>query len=178
MEVYDADGNLVEGMFSQEEVDAQIEEAKKAFIPVTTDAPVAPPVVDIVKKDDEDVIAKMQEQINTLVRNSQLGGTSKYLSGLDADKSVVFNKQFDDLGKTGSYEDTPDGLQKRSEAAYLLTVGQPFDYNALNMGNLSAVSGRTAAKPADELTEVDRGLASMFGNTVDDYKKYGNSETK
>ena len=176
MEVFDKDGKPVEGVFSQAELDAKIEEAKKAFVP---------PVVEPKKEDapapkPDDVMAvlkSLQETVSTLVKSGENTGASKFTANLDDEKKTIFNTQFEALQKTGMYENTPEGIEKRAAAAYTLTTGSTPDAGNFNMGNLSAVGGKTAVKISTEMSEVDKQISAALGNTEADFKKHGGNPT-
>lgn len=175
MEVFDKDGNPVENVFSQEELDAKIAEATKVVVP---------PVVEPKKEDvqvpatvkPEDIMAALtalQATVGSIVKSTETTGASKFTATLDEEKKTEFNTQFEALQKTGQYENTPEGIEKRAAAAYMLTTGESFDAGNFNMGNLSAAGGKSPTKPATEMTEVDKQISAVLGNTEEDFKKHG-----
>ncbi len=179
MEVFDKDGNPVEGVFTQAEVDAKIAEAKALAVaaagavppvvtPPTPATPVTPPAPVV-----DPLIASLQEQVAALTTGFQTSITSKFSGGLDADKKTAFETKFNELGVLSSYDKTPQGMERRAADAYALTTGQPFNFDALNMGNLGATGGKAPTVPNTELKEEDKALAEVLGNKPEDYKKYG-----
>ena len=85
MEVFDKDGNPVEGVFTQAELDAKIEEAKKAFTPVaSTETPVVDPTKVTATPALDPIITSLQEQVAALATGFQSSVTSKFATGLDA----------------------------------------------------------------------------------------------
>lgn len=175
MEVFDKDGNPVEGVFSQAELDAKIAEAKAAVVPpVVTPTVPATPVVPAAPLVDP-LLTSLQEQVTTLSKGFETSVTTKFAGGLDADKKAAFEKKFEELAVLSSYDKTPEGLQRRAADAYALTTGQPFNFDALNMGNLGNVNGKAPTVPNKELREEDKAIAAALGNTPEDYKKYGSA---
>jgi hypothetical protein len=173
MEVFDKDGKPVENVFSQEEVDAKIKEATKK---------VEPPVVEPKKEEvpatvkPEEIMAAitaLQATVGSIVKSTETTGASKFTASLDDEKKTAFNTQFEALQKTGQYENTPEGIEKRASAAYMLTIGESFDAGNFNMGNLSSVGGKTGAKPTGEMSEADKQISAALGNTEEDFKKHG-----
>lgn len=181
MEVFDKDGNPVENVFSQEELDAKIAEAVKTAKPAdpTPVTPPTPPAPTEQKSDDVmNVLKSLQETVNSLVKTTETNGASKFTASLDAEKKKTFETQFEALQKTGLYENTPEGIEKRAAAAYTLTTGETFDAGNFNMGNLGAVGGGKAPiKSTTEMTEADKQISAALGNTEDDIKKFGGNAT-
>lgn len=180
MEVFDKDGKPVEGVFSQAELDAKIEEAKKAFVPPTpTPEPKKEEPAPAAAKPDDVMAAlkALQETVGSLVKSGETTGASKFTAALDDEKKTAFNTQFEALQKTGQYENTPEGIEKRAAAAYMLTTGESFDAGNFNMGNLSAVGGKALNKPNAEMSEVDKQISAALGNTPEDFKKHTANQT-
>lgn len=177
MEVFDKDGNLVENVFSQEEVDTKIKEAKEiedARLKAEADAEAEKNKQPQDPKPDAvmEAIKALQETVGTLVKSTETTGASKYTASLDEEKKTVFNTQFEALQKTGMYDNTPEGIEKRAVAAYTLTTGETPDAGNFNMGNLSAVGGKAPDKSATEMSEADKQISEALGNTAEDFKKY------
>lgn len=185
MEVFDKDGNPIENVFSQEELDAKLKEAKEAAdaevakAKTDADVEVAKNKTPETQKPDEVLatLKELQETVSGLVKTTETSGASKFTSSLDEEKKTVFNEKFEALQKTGAYENTPEGIEKRASDAYTLTTGTAFDFNNFNMGNLSAVSGKSPVKSNVQQSEVDKILSEVLGNTEDDIKKYGGNTT-
>lgn len=174
MEVFDKDGNLVENVFSQEELDVKIAEAIKTAKPadpvVTPPAPAVPPET---KPDDVMAVLKsLQDTVSTLVKSTEISGASKFTASLDEEKKTAFNTQFEALQKTGQYENTPEGIEKRAAVAYMITTGEAFDAGNFDMGNLSSVGGKTTVKANAQQSEVDKQISEALGNTEAEVKKY------
>lgn len=178
MEVFDKDGNPVENVFSQDELDAKIAEAVKAVKPKEEEKKETPPAPVPTPNDEVmNAIKALQETVGTLVKSSETTGTTKFTASLDEEKKIAFNTQFEALQKTGQYENTPEGIEKRAAAAYMLTTGESFDAGNFDMGNLSGTSGKSPAKPNAEQSEVDKQLSEVLGNTEEDVKKYSGNAT-
>jgi len=165
MEVFDSEGNVVEGVMTAEEVTAKIEAEKAAWEATQKPADPAP------AGDEPPAWAKeLINKVQTLSGNQQSMVVGDITGGLDADKREAFTKRFDSLQ---GYEDTPEGIQRRAQDAYLLTVGQPYQSQAINMGNIVA-SGNGPVRPAAPALEVDKAFGAAFGITEQDVAKYGN----
>lgn len=179
MEVFDKDGNLVENVFSQEELDAKIEEAKKTFTQTNINDIKQTESSDVVKPatvKPEEIMAALtalQETVVSIVKSTETTGASKFTANLDDEKKTVFNTQFEALQKTGLYENTPEGIEKRAAAAYVLTTGESIDAGNFNMGNLSSVGSKAPVKVNTEISETDKQISAALGNTEEDIKKYG-----
>ncbi len=175
MEVFDKDGNPVDGVFSQEELDAKIAELTKAPEPAAPVAPIAPaaPVVPPAPTVDP-LVTQLKEQLDNLTKSFEMTVTTKYGTGMTPEQKAAFDAKFTELSSLPTYADTtPAGLEKRAEAAYTLATGQPFQYNAMNMQNLGASGGKAPTVANNELKEEDKPIAAALGNTPEDYKKYG-----
>ena len=170
MEVFDSEGNKVEGVMTAAEVAAKIEAEKATWAaeqkPPAPAAPAADPNA------VPEWFKPFAEQVTKLSGNLQTTVISDYAASLDADKKQAFNSRFDSL--TG-YPDTPEGMQKRAADAYLLTTGQPYEAQAINMGNIVA-AGNGPVRPAAPVGEVDKAFAQTFGITEQDVAKYGNKQ--
>jgi len=178
MEVFDKDGNPVENIFSQEELDAKIAEAVKE----ATLAPVADPKPESASEAQkpEDIMAAIKalsDTVSGFVKSNESAGASKYSSELDEEKKIIFNNKFEALQKTGLYENTLEGIEKRSADAYQLTTGEAFDAGNFNMQNLSSAGGRGPIKTDAQVSEADKEISAILGNTEEDIKKYGGNQT-
>ena len=174
MEVFDKDGKPVENVFSQEELDAKIAEAVKTAAPAPA-APAAPAAAVPASVKPEDLMAALtalQATVGSIVKSTETTGASKFTASLDDEKKTAFNTQFEALQKTGQYENTPEGIEKRAAAAYMLTTGESFDAGNFDMGNLSSVGGKAPTKPSTEMSEVDKQISAALGNTEADFKKH------
>jgi len=168
-EYYDANGNLVEGLFTADEVNAKIEEIKAAVVPPEP-APVVPVTPPTNDNEPPAWFKPFAERVNQLAGNQQETIISTIASAVDAEKRNNFNTHFNNLA---GYEDTPEGMQERAKAAYLLTTGHQYGDNAINMQNVDASKGGPV-KPAAPAPEVDEGFKKTFGITDEDIAKYGN----
>lgn len=165
MEVFDSEGNKVEGVMTAEEVTAKIEAEKSAW--EASKAPVVPAA-------DPNAVPEwfkpFADKVTQLSGNQRTMVTSEISGGLDADKREAFTKRFDSL--TG-YEETPAGIQQRAHDAYLLTVGQPYEAQSINMGNVVATGG-SPVRPSAPAPEVDKAFGEVFGINDADRAKHAN----
>jgi hypothetical protein len=173
MEVFDKNGDLVEGVFSQDELDAKIKEIKDSL---TLPAPIVPiaPVI-LAEPTIDPKIAALEADINNLKKGFEINVTSKFGIGLTPEQKATFEQKFTELSSIPSYDTSPTGLERRANDAYTLVTGQPYTHNAMNMNNIGVASGKSSAPANKELREEDKSIAEMLGNTPDDYKKYGNT---
>jgi hypothetical protein len=204
MEVFDKDGNAIEGVFSQEELDAKLKETADELttkheesLLTANEAAVAkykeenPPKVEEKKEeegekkeDEPPAWAKSLIEANeaTKARVDSLTGNQNqsHLEGvtkmLDADKAKEVSERFDSM--TG-YEDTKEGLSRRAEDAYLLVVGEKPDSGGVNMGNINAGgTGQAPVTTGKESSADDKQLRGVLGITDADVEKFGNKENK
>lgn len=175
MKAFDAEGNEIE-VFSKEELDAQIEATKTKL---AEDAKAAD---EAAKKAAEDVVAgtknddempgwakTLVEKVNLISSNETKTYLGKVTSGLDADKRKDVEAKYNNL--TG-YDETPEGLARRSEDAYLLATGQKYQAGTVDMNNLVASGGGKSVVDGAPVAEVDKGLQSLLGITKEDVDKY------
>jgi hypothetical protein len=169
-EYYDADGNLVEGLFTADELTAKIEEAKASFTPPPADP--VPPVTPVATTDNEppEWFKPFAAKVDQLAGNQKETVISSIAAAVDAEKRVNFNTNFNNLL---GYAETPEGMQERAKAAYLLTTGQQYNDGAINMQNIDASKGGPT-KPTAPPAAVDEGFKKTFGITDEDITKYGN----
>lgn len=169
MEVFDSEGNKVEGVMTQAEVEAKIAAEKAAWeaSKTTPPAPAAPAA-------DPNAVPEwfkpFAETVTRLSGNQTTMVTKEIADGLDADKREAFTKRFDSL--TG-YDETPEGIQRRAQDAYLLTTGQPYQAQAINMQNVAAAGGGPT-RPSAPAPEIDKAFGATFGITDEDRNKFGN----
>lgn len=165
MEVFDSEGNKVEGVFTQADIDAKIAAEKATWEASQKPADPTPAA------DEPPAWAKsLINKVETLSGNQTSMALGDITSSLDADKKEAFTKRFESL--TG-YSDTPEDIQRRAQDAYLLTVGQPYQAQAINMGNIVA-NGNSPVRPSAPAPEVDKAFAATFGLSEQDVAKYGN----
>lgn len=178
MKAFDKDGKEIE-VFSQEELDAKIKEAGEK---AAADALAA---AEAKAKADADAAAAAAGQggneipewakpivaaVQSLSQNHTMGYVDKVATGLDADKRKEVEAKFASL--TG-YEETPEGMARRAEDAYLLATGERFNAGTVNMGNLMASgSGRTDTDPKVQ-TETDKNVQAALGISQADVEKFG-----
>ena len=171
---FDKDGNPVENVFSQKEVEAKIEEAKKTFTQTNTNDIKQTESSNAVKPEEiMAALTALQATVGLIVKSTETTGASKFTANLDDEKKTAFNTQFEALQKTGLYENTPEGIEKRAAAAYVLTTGESIDAGNFNMGNLSSVGSKAPVKVNTETSETDKQISAALGNTEEDIKKYG-----
>lgn len=174
MEVFDKDGNPVENVFSQEELDAKIAEAVKEVVPPVVENKETPSTPVTVKPEEiMAALTALQATVGSIVKSTETTGASKFTANLDDEKKTAFNTQFEALQKTGLYENTPEGIEKRAAAAYVLTTGESIDAGNFNMGNLSSIVSKAPVKVNTETSETDKQISAALGNTEEDIKKYG-----
>lgn len=192
MEVFDKDGKPVEGVFSQEELDAKVQEAvesnktefEKAIEEAGTNA------VEQFKKDNdwkepdagnkgdkEEVPAwakELTEKVNGLTNNQNRSHVQSVSKMLDADKQKEVADKFDSLS---GYDDSPEGLQRKAEDAYLLVTGEKFDAEGIDMSNTHAAGGGERQNQPDTFTDADKDVQNALGITPEDVEKFsGKSE--
>lgn len=167
-EYFDKDGNPVEGVYTKEQVDAMVEAAKVAATPAAPEpaAPAAPAA------DEPPAWAKpIIEKVNSLSQNTVNAVINGVATGLDADNKTKLQENFNRLA---GYPDTPEGIEARAQAAYLLTTGQQYNANAIHMGNINAAgSGRVNINDKAQTSEKDAFFGKMLGITDEDRAKYG-----
>jgi hypothetical protein len=156
-ELYDADGNLVEGYLSPEEVAAKIEAEKAAWQKPAE--PVTPAPAATNDNEPPAWFKPFAEQVQKIAGNQTSTFIKDYVSGLDADKQKEFDAKFNSL--TG-YDESPEGIQRRAQDAYLTEV---------NMQNIVASTGGPV-RPSAPKPEVDKGIQAVFGITEEDANKY------
>lgn len=173
MPYIDKDGNEVPDVFTKEELEQQIAAAVEAAQKKEPPAPATPPEPEKRPGPTNELaeqIKQINERMQVLVQSQQKSVVSRFVSGLDADKKAAFEQRFE---KLQGYGETPDEIERRAADAYLLEVGQPFDAGALNMANLAAAGGgKNVLGEKKEMSEVDKQISAVLGNTEEDFKKY------
>lgn len=163
MKAFDAEGNEIE-VFSQEELDAKLKEA--------TPAPAPAPIE---KKEAESteipVWAKeLMGKVDALSGRETQTYVGRVVSGLDTDRKKEVEAKFQQLS---GYDETPDGLARRAEDAYLLATGEKFNADTVNMKNLAAAGGGKTDTAPKVTTEADKQIQSALGITQADVDKFG-----
>ncbi len=174
MEVFDKEGKPIEGVFSKEEVEAQVKAASEKAIAdakVASDAAIEAARVAAEQNGDMPEWAKtLSQKVDSLSNHNTQSYLGKVVTGLDADKAKEVQAKYDSLG---GYAETPEGLARRSEDAYLLATGQKYNGETVNIGNLMASGqGRSHIDPK-VTTEVDKNINAALGNTPEDIAKFG-----
>lgn len=172
-EFFDKDGNPVEGVYTKEQVDAMVEAAKAAAAPVATPAtPTETPVPATPVVEEPPAWAKtVIEQVNTLTENTRRQYVDQVTAGLSAEDKAKLSENYNRLA---GYDDTPEGIQARAQAAYLLTTGQQYTASHVHMGNMNAAgSGKVNINERPQATEADAFFGKMLGITDEDRAKYG-----
>jgi len=96
----------------------------------------------------------------------------RYKTNLDGDQVTELQNKFNSL--TG-YDETPEGMQRRAEDAYLLTTGQRFDAGTMDMKNIaSGVGGKAGVTAPPQASADEQALRSALGISEEDIQKYGN----
>lgn len=178
MEVFDKDGKPIEGVFSKEEVEAQVKAAaEKAVADAKAAADAAAEAARVAAQGsgnggDEmpDWAKTLVQKVDSLSNHNTQSYLSKVVTGLDSDKAKEVEAKYASL--TG-YAETPEGLARRSEDAYLLATGQKYNAGTVNMSNLMAAGGGKSNTDAKVLTEVDKNINDALGNTAEDIAKFG-----
>jgi len=179
MKAFDAEGKEIE-VFSQEELDAKLKEftektasekaeadAKAAADKAAADAAAAAGG----NNDEVPAWAKpIIDTVNSLKSNHTQTYVEKVATGLDADKRKLVETKF--AGLTG-YEETPEGMARRAEDAYLLATGEKFNAGTVNVQNLMS-SGNGGRTQTDNkvVTETDKEIQSALGITSADAEKF------
>jgi len=169
MEVFDKDGNPLEGVFSKEEVEAQIEAAKQQAI---ADAKTEADRLAAEGKKEEEIPAwakPLLEKVGALETHTTKSFLGKVTSGLDTDKKNEIEKRYEGLQ---GYENTPEGLSRRAEDAYLLVTHEKFNAGTVDMSNLSAAGGGKTNFNVKETSGVDKEIQKDLGITQADVEKY------
>lgn len=166
MEVFDKDGNPVEGVMTQAEVDAKLATEKASWEEANKkpDTPPAP------SNEVPEWFKPFADKVDALSGNQRSMVVKNVAETLDADKRTQFDAKFNNL--TG-YGETLEELQRRAQDAYLLTTGQTFESQAINMQNIAA-SGGSPVRPSALAPELDKAFCQAFGITEADVAKYGN----
>lgn len=181
MKAFDAQGKEIE-VFSQEELDAKIKEASdKALADAKTQAEAdAKAAADKAAADaaaaaggnNDEVPAWAKpiiDTVNSLKSNHTQGYVEKVANGLDADKRKLVETKF--AGLSG-YEETPEGMARRAEDAYLLATGEKFNAGTVNVQNLMGAGGGRTQGGDKVTTEADKDIQSALGITPADVEKY------
>ncbi len=171
MEVFDKDGNLIEGdFFSQEELDEKLEEIKQQM---TKETPVVPAPVKPAVADNQDEMPQWAKELKASVDGLNQNQTQSYLksvtSMLDADKKTEVEKRFASLA---GYDNTPEGLQRRAEDAHLLATGERYNSNGVNMPNIMAAGGGRTQVDATVTPEADKNIRQALGISEADAEKF------
>lgn len=166
MEVFDKDGNLIEGMFSKDEVDEHIEAARKAVLDE-----VKPKEEEKQNTDEIPAWAKpLFDKVGTLESHNTQTFLGKVTLGLDADKRKDIEEKYKNLS---GYDETSEGLARRAEDAYLVVTGEKFNAGTVDMSNLMGSGGGKSVIDSKVTTEADKTIQSLLGITSADVEKYG-----
>lgn len=173
MELFDKDGNLVEGILTQEEFDKKLQEElekKKLEEPKPEPEPEPEPKT---KEDEAPAWAKvLLERVDRLDGNQRTQVIDRFASGMDSDTRKEFEQNYT---KLSGYEETPDGMSRKAEDAYLLTTGQRFNQSQVNMQNIAAGhSGPSGQEVTKQESSESKEIRSLLGISDDDVEKYGN----
>lgn len=174
MEVFDKDGNPIENVFTQEELEAKIKESSEAAVAAA-----------IKQAEEEEAAAGQQQQqqgdvpewaqslmqrVDSLSSNATRTFVDRVSSTLDADRRKEVEAKFNQLS---GYEETPEGLSRRAEDAYLLATGERFNAGKVDMANLAAAGGGKAQVDVKVTSEADKQIQAALGITPADVEKYG-----
>lgn len=178
MKAFDKDGNEID-VFSQEELDAKIKETIDAQAAADADAKAkadadaaAAAAAAAASKNDE--VPEWAKQIIAKVENLSTNHTMSYIDkvtgGVDSDKKKAISEKFNSLS---GYDETPEGMARRAEDAYLLATGEKFNANVVNINNLAAAGGGRTQTDVKAVTEADKAVQSALGITPADVEKFG-----
>jgi hypothetical protein len=181
MKAFDVEGKEIE-VFSQEELDAKLKEftektasekadadAKAAADKAAADAAAAAAGGN---SDEVPAWAKpIIDTVNSLKSNHTQTYVERVATGLDADRRKLVETKFATL--TTGYEETPEGMARRAEDAYLLATGEKFNAGTVNVQNLMS-SGNGGRTQTDNkvVTETDKEIQSALGITSADAEKF------
>lgn len=180
-ELFDKDGNLVEGALTKDELEAKLVEEKTAWEeankeqPPAEDTPPAPaPSGDETPewaKSLVENITSLKSQVDTLNGNQTSTTIKQYVEAVDDDKRDEFNKKFESLS---GYDETPEGLQQKASDAYLLVTGQRYEESGVDMRGFTGVGrGPVEAKKPEDSADA-KAIEEVFGISDEDKEKYGN----
>lgn len=180
-ELFDKEGNPVEGALTQDELEAKIaeekaawEEANKAPKTPPAPAPETSPAGDDTPEWAKTLVenlSTLKSQVEILSGNQTTTTIKQYVEAVDDDKKEEFNKKFESL--TG-YDNTPEGLQQKASDAYLLVTGQRYEDSGIDMRGFTGVGrGPVEGKKQEESADA-KAIEEVFGITDEDKAKYSN----
>jgi hypothetical protein len=171
MEVFDKDGNPIEGVFSKDELEAQVQAELETRIKAAEEAEAAEAAQ---QQQQSEVVPpwaqSLMERVESLSSNATRTFVDKVSSTLDVDKRKDVESKFNQL--TG-YEETAEGLARRAEDAYLLATGERYNAGRVDMSNLAAAGGGKTQTDTKVITEADKQIQAALGITPADIEKYG-----
>lgn len=176
MKAFDKDGNEIE-VFSQEELEAKLNEVKSSALKeaeakieqerknAEEAAAAARAAGDEVPEWAKEIIAR----VDSLSQSHTQTYVERVANGLDGDKRKLIEAKFSTL--TG-YDDTPEGLSRRAEDAYLLATGEKFNAGSVNVANLAAAGGGRSNVQEKAQSDVDAGIQAALGIRPEDVAKF------
>lgn len=178
MKAFDKDGKEID-VFSQEELDAKLKEftdktaSEKAEADAKAAADKAAADAAAAAGGNNDEVPAWAKPIIAAVDSLKSNHTQTYVekvaTGLDADKRKLVETKF--AGLSG-YDETPEGMARRAEDAYLLATGEKFNAGTVNVQNLMGSGGGRTATNDKVTTEADKEIQSALGITAKDVEKF------
>ena len=171
MKAFDKDGNEID-VFSQEELDIKIKEANDTAIAAAkaeaeaAAAPAAQQQSDDIPEWAKQLIAK----VDSVSTRETLSYVDKVSASLDADRRKIVGAKFS--SRTG-YDETPEGMARRAEDAYLLATGEKFNAGTVDINNLAAAGGGRTNTDVKAVTDADKNIQAALGVTAADVEKFG-----
>lgn len=167
MEVFDKEGNPIEGVFSKEELEAQVQVELDARIKAAEEAEAAEQQQ---QTDMPEWAQSLMQKVDSLSSNATRTFVDRVSSTLDSDRKREVETKFNQL--TG-YEETAEGLARRAEDAYLLATGERYNAGRVDMSNLAAAGGGKTQTDSRVISEADKQIQAALGITPADIEKYG-----
>jgi hypothetical protein len=174
MEVFDKDGNPIEGVFSKDELEAKVQSELDARIKAAEEAEAAEAAAQAAAQQQQNEMPEwaqsLVQKVESLSSNATRGFVERVSSTLDTDRRKEVETKFNQL--TG-YDETPEGLARRAEDAYLLATGERYNAGRVDMSNLAAAGGVKTQTDSKVISEADKQIQAALGITAADIEKYG-----
>lgn len=172
MEVFDKDGNPIEGVFSKEELEAQVQAELEARIKAAEEAEAAEAAAASQQQQNDmpEWAQTLAQKVDSLSNNATRSFVDRVSSTLDSDRRREVEAKFNQLA---GYDETPEGLARRAEDAYLLATGERYNAGSVDMSNLAAAGGGKTQTDSRVISEADKQIQAALGITPADIEKYG-----
>lgn len=165
-EFFDKDGNPVTDVYTKEQVEQMIAEAKNVPPAPSADVPPAPATPDTLP----DWAKPLLEKVDTLSQTVERTHFNRIAASLPAEERTKMQENYNRL--TG-YDNTPEGIEARAQVAYLMTTGQQYTANNVDLGTINAAgNGRININDKQQTTETDAFFGKMLGISEEDRAKY------